>query len=141
MGEMLQDGGNPWRGMIYGMTNRLPWAGDPRPVWRFWDEYDIASKAMIGYWVPEAPVKTGRGDILATSYRGKGQTLVALASWAKEASSTTLQIDWRALGIDPAKATISAPAIEKFQEARSFKVGEAIAVEPGKGWLLVIGQR
>jgi hypothetical protein len=24
MGEMLQDGGNPWRGMIYGMTNRMP---------------------------------------------------------------------------------------------------------------------
>ncbi|MGH7658471.1 MAG: glycoside hydrolase domain-containing protein, partial [Gemmatimonadales bacterium] len=27
MGEMLQDGGNPWRGMVFGMTNRLPWAG------------------------------------------------------------------------------------------------------------------
>ncbi|MFC1783701.1 glycoside hydrolase domain-containing protein, partial [Planctomycetota bacterium] len=24
MGEMLQDGGNPWRGMIYGMTARMP---------------------------------------------------------------------------------------------------------------------
>jgi hypothetical protein len=141
MGEMLQDGGNRWRGMIYGMTNRLPWAGDPRPIWHFWDEYDIANKEMIGYWVPGAPVTTGRGDILATTYRGKGQTLVALASWAKDASTTTLQIDWRALGIDPAKATVNAPAIDKFQEARSFKVGEAIPVEPGKGWLLVIGQR
>ncbi|HET8634176.1 MAG TPA: glycoside hydrolase domain-containing protein, partial [Gemmatimonadales bacterium] len=27
MGEMLQDGGNPWRGMLFGMTARLPWAG------------------------------------------------------------------------------------------------------------------
>jgi len=27
MGEMLQDGGTPWRGMVYGMTNRLPWSG------------------------------------------------------------------------------------------------------------------
>jgi hypothetical protein len=141
MGEMLQDGGNPWRAMIYGMTNRLPWAGDPRPIWRFWDEYDIAHKEMLGYWVPDSPVKTGREDILATSYRGKGQTLVALASWAKDASAATLQIDWHALGIDPGRATISAPAIEKFQEGRSFKVGEGIPVEPGKGWLLVISER
>ena len=34
MGEMLQDGGNAWRGMIYGMTNRMPWSdnADPRPI-------------------------------------------------------------------------------------------------------------
>jgi hypothetical protein len=30
MGEMLEKGGNPWRGMLFGMTRRLPWAGDPR---------------------------------------------------------------------------------------------------------------
>ena len=29
MGEMLQDGGNPWRGMVFGMTGRLPWSGQP----------------------------------------------------------------------------------------------------------------
>ena len=41
MGEMLQDGGNPWRGMVFGMTARLPWAGDPRPLWKVWDEFGI----------------------------------------------------------------------------------------------------
>ncbi|MGC2657425.1 MAG: glycoside hydrolase domain-containing protein, partial [Bryobacteraceae bacterium] len=141
MGEMLQDGGNPWRGMVYGMTNRLPWAGDPRPIWRFWDQYKIENTEMIGYWVPNNPVKTGRSDILASTYRGKGQTLVSLASWAKAPAQVKLQIDWRALGINPAKATIEGPAIEKFQEARSFQGGEPIPVEPGKGWLLVISQR
>ncbi len=29
MGEMLEKGGNPWRGMTFGMTNRMPWSGDP----------------------------------------------------------------------------------------------------------------
>ena len=40
MGEMLQDGGNAWRGMIYGMTNRMPWSdnADPRPIWKQWDD-------------------------------------------------------------------------------------------------------
>ena len=48
MGEMLQKGGNPWRGMVYGMTSRLPWAGDPRPLWKVWDEFGIADARMIG---------------------------------------------------------------------------------------------
>ena len=138
---MLQDGGNPWRGMLYGITSRLPWAGDPTPLWRLWDQYDIANTDMIGYWVPASPVKTGRSDILATTYRGKTSTLVSIASWAKEPGSVSLQIDWKALGIDQNKATINAPEIEKFQAARSFQINEPIPVQPGKGCLLVISRR
>ena len=42
---------------------------------------------------------------------------------------------------DPNKAEIVAPAIEGFQEARRFAVGEAIPVAPGKGWLLEVRGR
>ncbi len=77
MGEMLQDGGNPWRGMVYGMTGRLPWAGDPRPVWKAWDAFGIADSRMIGFWVDGRPVKVDRADVLATSYVGNGRTMVA----------------------------------------------------------------
>ena len=31
MGEMLQEGGNPWRGMVYGMTGLVADMADPRP--------------------------------------------------------------------------------------------------------------
>jgi hypothetical protein len=48
MGEMLEKGGNPWRGMAYGMTSRLPWAGDPRPGWKLWDRLGIHDSRMIG---------------------------------------------------------------------------------------------
>ena len=72
IGEMLQDGGNPWRGMIYGMTSRLPWAGDPTPIWKLWDDFGIADSRMIGYWVPSCPVKTGSREVLATAYVGDG---------------------------------------------------------------------
>jgi hypothetical protein len=140
MGEMLQDGGNPWRGMIYGMTNRLPWTtnSDPRPLWRLWDEFGIQDTEMLGYWAPATPVKTDRADVLATTYTTRGKALVSIASWAKEPVTVTLQIDWKRLGLDPSRATITAPAVEKFQDARVFKVGEPIPVEPGKGWLLVL---
>ncbi len=141
MGEMLQDGGNPWRGMLYGMTNRLPWAGNPRPLWRLWDEFGIQDTRMIGYWVPDRPVRTGRDDVLATTYQKDGAALIALASWSETPVRVRLQIDWTALGMDPRSARISARFVEGFQEGRTFNADDPIPVEPGKGWLLEIGSR
>jgi hypothetical protein len=138
MGEMLQDNGNPWRGMVYGMTGRLPWAGDPRPLWKAWDAFGIADSRMVGFWVDSRPVKIDRPDVLATSYVRNGGTMVAVASWAKEPVDVRLSIDWTALGLDPSTATITAPAIEKFQDAATFTQDQPIPVEPGRGWLLIV---
>ncbi len=138
MGEMLQDGGNPWRGMVFGMTGRLPWAGNPRPMWKAWDEIGLAGSRMVGFWVPANPVKTGREDVLATAFVREGRTAIALASWANEAVDLRPVIDWKVLGLDPTRVRIIAPGIEGFQEARTFAVDEAIPVQPGKGWLLVL---
>jgi len=140
MGEMLQDGGNPWRGMLFGMTSRLPWAGDPRPLWKAWDVFGIRDAEMIGFWAERSPVKTGRKDVLATAYVKKGQALISIASWAKDPVAVRLGIDWRRLGIDPAKAKLTALSIESFQDAAVFKPGDAISIMPGKGWLLVAGE-
>jgi Glycoside hydrolase 123, N-terminal domain len=144
MGEMLQDGGNPWRGMVFGMTSRLPWAGDPRPLWKVWDEFGIAGSEMIGWWVETNPVKTGNKDVLATAYVRRDKSagnsvLIALSSWAKETVDVRLAVDWKRLGLDPKRATISAPAIDKFQDAAEFKPGDPIRVEPGRGLLLKLG--
>ena len=144
MGEMLQDGGNPWRGAVFGMTSRLPWAGDPRAIWKAWDDFGITSSEMIGWWADTNPVKTGNKDILATVFlkKSKGaktRALIALASWAKDPVDVRLAIDWKSLGLDPRTAVLRAPAIEKFQPAAEFKSGDAVRLEPGKGWLLVLG--
>jgi hypothetical protein len=138
MGEMLQDGGNAWRGMVFGMTSRLPWAGNPRPVWQAWDAFGIKNSRMMGYWAPSCPVKTGHADVLATAYVKKGKTLVSLASWCKNPVEVELKIDWRALGLKAKKCIIEAPEIEDFQEKRLFRVGEKIPVQPARGWLLIV---
>jgi hypothetical protein len=140
MGEMLQGGGNPWRGMIYGMTNRMPWSdnADPRPIWKAWDNFGMKGTKMIGYWVDSNPVKTSDSKILATVYKKDKKAMVAIASWADQDKPVHLTIDWKALNIDPAKATIKAPAIKDFQQATSFGVNDEIMVPKGKGWLLVI---
>ncbi len=140
MGEMLQNGGNPWRGMIYGMTNRYPWDehADPRAIWKAWDAFGMQGTSMIGYWSDDCPVKTDHEDVLATVYKKKGAALVAIASWANENTSVQLNIDWAKLGIDPLKATIRAKSIKNFQPAKTFTANEKIPVEKGKGWLLTI---
>jgi glycosyl hydrolase family 123 len=137
MGEMLQDGGNPWRGMVFGMTNRLPWTGgDPRELWKAWDAFGLNDATMRGWWMDNPPVSTGRKDVLATTYLRPGRAMIAVASWATDTVSVPMHIDWRALGLDSTKVRITAPAIAAFQPARSFRVGEPIPVAPGHGWLL-----
>ncbi len=140
MGEMLQDGGNAWRGMVYGMTNRMPWSdnADPRAIWKVWDDFGIKGSEMIGYWSDNCPVKTSSDKVLATVYKKNGKALISMASWASDDTTVQLQINWKALGIDASKAKITAPAVTKFQEAKSFGINDAIPVAKNKGWLLIV---
>ncbi|SHL15084.1 glycoside hydrolase domain-containing protein [Flavobacterium chilense] len=140
MGEMLQGGGNPWRGMVYGMTNRLPWSdnADPRNIWKLWDTFGIKGSEMIGYWSENCPVKTSNDKVLATVYKKNGTALISIASWADTDVNVKLNIDWKKLGINPAKATITAPEITNFQPAKTFTAKDELPVSKGKGWLLIV---
>ena len=140
MGEMLQDGGNRWRGMLFGMTARLPWAGDPTAIWKFWDETHIENTNMAGYWDPACPVHTDQEDIRATVYYRQGFAIVALASWAKEEVTTALDIDWEKIGVQKEKAVVEALPIEDFQEGGVYDPA-AVKVPAGKGLMLIIRER
>jgi hypothetical protein len=140
-GEMLESNGNPWRGMIYGMTARYYSGADPKHIWRLWDQFGIQDATMIGYWTGACPVKTDHKDVLATAYVKKDKTLVSLASWAKEPVRCKLAVDWKSLGLNPEKAGFYAPAIQGFQPDRLFKVSDDIPVLPGRGWLLLIDEQ
>jgi hypothetical protein len=70
MGEMLEGGGNPWRGMTFGMTARLPWAGDPTGLWRLWDDFGVQQSRLMGWWSGRDPVTTSDPDVLATTWIG-----------------------------------------------------------------------
>jgi len=140
MGEMLQDDGNPWRGMVYGMTSRLGWSekSDPKPLWKAWDNFGIKGSEMIGYWSENCPVKTDNPKVLATIYKQKGKTMVALASWDESDTKINLNIDWNKLGLSADKVKISAPGIDKFQIAGNYPNGKFIPVEKGKGLILIL---
>ncbi|PYI66730.1 hypothetical protein CVV68_13040 [Arthrobacter livingstonensis] len=135
MGEMLEGGGNPWRGLVFGMTGRAPRV-DNRPLWAFWAAHGLAAAPMVGHWDPAVPVRTNHPGVLATSWITPTGVVVALASWAPEPVAVTLEF---ADGFESlAVSTIAAPAIDGFQPGNRYSAGSAITVEPGRGTLLVI---
>ncbi len=146
MGDMLQGGGNPWRGMIYGMTARYPWTTDgvkcdPGDIWRIWDEFGISGSKMIGYWDEHPVVKTTHPEVLATAYLKDDKMLVSLASWADHPVNVKLVIDWKKTGLDPEEMVFRAPWILNFQEEKQFTQNQSILVKPKKGWLIYIERK
>ena len=143
MSEMLQDGGNRFLGMVYGTTARHSWSDtqgkkSPVPMWKFWESYKIQDTRMVGYWDPSYPVKTSDPEVKATAYLKDKEVLVSIGNFSKADKAVSLSIDWKALGIDPATAVITAPKIENFQEETTFKAGNRIPVKSKEGWLLII---
>ena len=138
MGEMLEKGGNKWRGMVYGMTNRLPWGeNDPSPIWKFWDGFGMQGTEMIGYWAKDNPVKPTDEKVKATVYKKGNALLVAVASWADDDVDVYLDIDWKALGMKPAPL-MRIPAIAGYQDEQTVSVKKPLTIPKGKGFLIVI---
>ncbi|MFO1497999.1 MAG: DUF6067 family protein [Verrucomicrobiota bacterium] len=139
MSEML-DGTNPWRGMLFGETGRLPWSGDPRGLWKVWDDFGISGTEMLPFFMSECPVQTGDAAVLATVYRKPGRSFVALGSWAANDVQLTLTVDWQELGLNPARARIYSPSIPGMQAEKVWRPGEAILVPAGRGFFLVLDE-
>ncbi|MBI3792984.1 MAG: hypothetical protein HY275_19175, partial [Gemmatimonadetes bacterium] len=60
------------------------------------------------------------------------------ASWARDTVPVTLAVDWKALGLDAARATLSLPAVRGLQDARVLRPGDPLTIAPNKGALVII---
>jgi len=138
LGEMLEGGGNPWRGMIYGMSNRLSWGGNPSALWQLWDTFGIQDSEMLGYWNPKCPVKTDNPNVLVTAFVKNNKTLLAVASWSETPVDIQLIIDWKSIGLDPKTATLTQPAIENLQNESVYSLDSKLHIEPIQGCLLIL---
>ena len=137
MSEML-GAGQPWRGLVFGEVARLGWGGEPRPIWKAWDKFGMAGTEMIGFWDAACPVKTDSTNVVASVYRKKGKALIAIATWSAKDENIRLAIDFKALGLDVARATLTAMSMEKLQASVVYKTTDAITIPSGKGLLLTI---
>ena len=142
MGEMLQFGGNAWRGMVYGMTNRHPQPKEKEPtdIWKLWDDFRIADAAMFGYWNPQCPVRTDNADVLATVYKAPDRALLSIGSWCPQDTEVNLLVDWKALGLDKSNVAAFTPEIRNFQSHRQIDLDQPIFVEKEKGLLIILSE-
>jgi hypothetical protein len=136
MGEMLQDGGHPYRGMLYGMTARKYGNVDPRPVWKMMDEFGISESRMLGYWLEDAPITTDNPRVLATTYVRADAVLIALASWSEIEETVRLTVDRAALDIASGWLAV-APAVEGLQSAAEVDLS-AVRVPANQGLFILI---
>ena len=141
MGEMLQDGGNQYKGLIYGMTPRAPWSGDPRNIWSLFDEFGISGSTFIGYWSEDCPVTTGYRQAPASVYKKEDRLMVAVANWDDEHKELWVNVDWHSLGMNRDEMVFRAPRIKDFQEERTYSTWEKIPVAAGKGIVLIIEEK
>ena len=139
MGEMLQDDGHPYRGLVYGMTARVYGKTDPRPVWAMMNDFGIAGSRMKGYWLADTPVTTGREDILATTYVKPGSALVAIGSWSAKDEILSLTMNLQAMGFS-GPVRIWAPAVEGLQPAAEIDP-RAVMIPAKRGLYLRVEAR
>ena len=137
MGEMLQGGGNRWKGMVYGMINRIYQDANPLPVWNFIDKYKLGESEMIGYWDENCPVVSDNRNIKATVYQNEDFSIVALGNFSHVDQECKINIDWESLNLDKNKTEMFSPFIEDFQEEGKY-FSNSIKLESDKGLLLVI---
>ena len=133
-GEMLgPGGGNPWKGMTFGMSCRMGWqqGGDPTALWKAWDEMGLTGANMKGWWESDCGVSTGRENVKATLFENGSRRFIAVASWEKEDTEISLATDF------PVK-TLRARFIEGFQREARFDISKAIPVSAGRGYLLEV---
>ena len=136
-GQMLQDGGNPWRGMVYGITSRAGWSGDPTEIWKFWDQYHIGEKKMIAYWDEDVPVKSDNDLVKATLYEGLDEHIIAVANWSKVDQPCSLAIEWYNQENEKSEWNYMIPAIPGYQEKLSpASLNELII--PGRNVFMIV---
>lgn len=136
MSETL-DAHNVWRGMVYGMAPRLPWSGNPVPVWKLWDAVGMKDAVMYGWWNPATPAKVDNVNIRVTAYKlPGGKALLAVANWTNEPQTAALALDAAKLGFMPSRATL--PEVETLQTAADIDLSQPVTVEGGKGMFILV---
>ncbi|MHA4808431.1 glycoside hydrolase domain-containing protein [Flavitalea flava] len=138
--QMLNRGGNAWRGMVFGITDRFGWYRSitPEYIWKFWDLHDFEHKKMTGFWDEEMPVKTDNPNTTASIYSDDKEVIIAVANWTDTVQTCRFRIDWNRLGLSPDKVTANIPALKDFQTERSIDINGPVEIEAAKGYMIVL---
>ena len=137
-GEMLGRG-NPFRGLLFGMTDRWGWGGSPAGLWKFFDEVKLGEMELVGWWDDECPVKVaGSSDVKASVWKGDGRAVLVVANFAKEPRKATFAFDAAKLGFDCAKAKWGRPGIAGVQKSFAAPDFTGPVEVPARGGFILV---
>lgn len=134
MSETL-DARNMFRGMVFGMLPRLPWSGNPVPLWKVWDEFGMKDARLSGYWDDNCAARTGNDNLPATVYLNGDKALVVIANWTDMPQSGKIELNEKTLGFTPGKASL--PEIRNMQWEKGFNFKQGFEVM-GQGGLIIL---
>ena len=129
------DARNQYRGLVFGMLPRLPWSGNPVPLWNLWDQFGMKDAKMFGYWDKNNPVKSDNASLPATVYVNGKKAMIVIANWTDMPQQAKITIDETALGFKPTK--FSEPEIRNLQWGRKIS-GLNHCEIIGRGGLVVL---
>ena len=139
-GEMLEKGGRPYHGLVFGMTTRVYHKYNPGNIWKIFEEFNIDSSRMIGYWVENSPVKINNNKIKCTIFQHNDKILISLASWSNKTENVYLNFDWEKINFNNSSVGLSSPFIDGLQDYNTYKIGEKIEIEGNSGIVLILSK-
>lgn len=134
MSETL-DACNIYRGLIFSMTPRLGWSGNPVPIWQMWDSFGMENAKMAGYWCDDAPITSGVQTAPVTTYINGNRAVVVCANWTESAQTVKLNVDENLLGFKPSKATMI--QMDGVQNETPFELNNETEIA-AKGGLIIL---
>ena len=135
MSEMM-DTGNEYRGLTFGMTNRLGWEtneSDPLDIWKIFDDYDLGEAELIGWWDDRNDVVLSNYAVRATEYILKDKKYVAVANFSSDEQETEIYMK------GDEHYSFYAPDIERFQRGQT--VCGSVKLKGGEGLFLIVNKK
>ncbi len=135
MSEMM-DTGNEYRGLTFGMTNRLGWEtneSDPLDVWEIFDDYNLGEAELIGWWDDRNDVVLSNYAVRATEYILKDKKYVAVANFSSDEQETEIYMK------GDERYSFYAPDIERFQRGQT--VCGSVKLKGGEGLFLIVNKK
>lgn len=135
--QMLEDGGNPFLGMLYAMNNRYGWGYfSAVNIYKLWDDFGIQDSKMYGYWHSKSPVKTNNETVLCTSYVKEDKALICFFNFSDKKTKFDVIINEDLLGFKV--NNIERLKIRRIQSRKKIK--NDITVNKKSGVILMLSK-
>lgn len=131
MSELMLKG-NPHRGLLFGMTNRLLWRenSDPTNIWEVFDEYALDDCEIIGPWDDRNNVKLSNPHCYATIYKKDNEKFMALGNWTNEEQTTKIEL------LGEQDYSFHIPEIRDFQKTTDIE--NEVSIPGGLGFFIKV---